>query len=58
MTSNIDKTFQKIKDTTSDYLAKIYHEIDAECISETDTVKMETIKKVLIKYGAKAQDLE
>lgn len=39
-------------------LEKIYHEIDIECISETDTVKMESVKNVLAKYGARPSEME
>ena len=38
-------------------LETIYHEIDTECISETDTVKMDSVRKVLVKYGAIEEDL-
>jgi len=33
-------------------LVRLYHLIDMECISETDTVKMESIRKIFAEYGA------
>lgn len=39
-------------------LEKIYHEIDRECISETDTVTMATISKIFEKYGANPKNME
>ena len=40
-----------------DLLTQIYQEIDSQCISETDTVTMETIANVLVKYGADIEEL-
>ena len=39
-------------------LAIIYKEIDSECITETDTVKMITISNILVKHGANINDLD
>jgi len=54
----MQKKLTRIKTGYTDILKKIYADIDAECISETDTVKMENVSRVLIKYGAIPQDME
>ena len=38
-------------------LVKIYHEIDSECISETENVSMTTIRKIFAKYGAEEEKM-
>lgn len=38
-------------------LIKIYHEINAECISQTENVSMTTIRNILTKYGINAEEL-
>ena len=44
------KKARKIQNET--VLIALYHSIDSECIPETDTVKMETIKNILVKHFA------
>lgn len=40
-------------------LTQLYHQIDLECISETDTVRMSTIKQILVdNYGVDPSTLE
>jgi hypothetical protein len=39
-------------------LKELYNEIDVECISETSTVSMTSVKKSFIEYGANPEDLE
>jgi hypothetical protein len=46
----------KPKLSTED-LEKIYHEIDGECISETENVSMTTIRKIFAKYGAETEKM-
>lgn len=38
-------------------LTDIYHKIDSECISETSTVHMDSVRKVLVSLGANEEDL-
>lgn len=38
-------------------LEKIYHEIDGECITETENVSMTTIRNILAKYGANPENM-
>ena len=42
---------------TDQLLIQLYHTIDKECISETDTVKMESIKNIMIDLGIDHNDL-
>lgn len=38
-------------------LEKIYHEIDSECISETNMVTMDTVREILKKHGANEENM-
>lgn len=46
-----------VADSSNKKLEAIYHEIDMECISETDTVSMDTIRKIFAKHGANEKNL-
>jgi hypothetical protein len=39
-------------------LTSIYKDIDSECITETDTVRMIDVANVLVKYGADVNELD
>ncbi len=39
-------------------LEEVYHEIDRECISETDQVRMQTISDIFVKHGADSKNME
>ena len=49
---------RKLKRSFNKKLVGIYKEIDMECISETDTVKMEIIRNVFVKHGCNKNDLD
>ena len=39
-------------------LEQVYHEIDSECISETDQVRMQTISDIFVNHGADSKKME
>jgi hypothetical protein len=45
------------KEGLEELLKSIYHEIDIDCITETNHVTMDTVRSVLVKHGAVEADL-
>ena len=57
---DINESPEPVKDNQEglrELLKTIYHEIDIDCISETNHVTMDTVRNVLVKHGANEPDL-